>query len=147
MELQLTTTKKKITRSIILQMELCNFNMEVLRDGNTLGFCRNVKNGKYLHEYIILEHKGLYYKLNTSISLRKHNERKGDGEEFVKYYASGRDFERSFIGQKLPHMDYYTEEQIQKQEKDALDWEFHYKKHSPAHRETYNLPKLQQIYY
>jgi hypothetical protein len=58
MEIELITTKKKLTKSIINQMPLAN-NIDVLNDGVVVGFLLNVRKGCV--KVILIKHNNEFY--------------------------------------------------------------------------------------
>jgi len=57
MKIEIITTKKKLTKSLVNQMQRANLN--VLKDGTPLGYIINGKRGVY--RVILIEYLGLYY--------------------------------------------------------------------------------------
>lgn len=57
MEIKLKTTEKKLTKSLINQMPLANF--EVVTEGKAIGWLNNVV--KKAPKSLLIEYKGLYY--------------------------------------------------------------------------------------
>ena len=72
MEIELITTKKKLTKSIVNQMPLTH-SLDIIRDGKSIGFLLNIRKDcskalliQYINLYYILP--GNYINNKTSIS-------------------------------------------------------------------------------
>lgn len=62
MQIEITTTKKKLTKSFINQMHRAN--LEILQQGNVLGYIINAK--KDARKIILIEYKNDHYIIETN---------------------------------------------------------------------------------
>lgn len=71
MEIELLTTKKKLSKSILNQMPIATFNMDVLNNGECLGYLTNVIKGH--HKVILMKRVEEYYIITTGWKVDKYS--------------------------------------------------------------------------
>ncbi len=65
MQIEIITTKKKLTKALINQMHQAS--LEVLQQGTVLGYLINVK--KDAHKIVLIEHENEYYIIEANWTL------------------------------------------------------------------------------
>jgi len=86
MQIEIITTKKKLTKSLINQMQRAS--LDVLKDGTSLGYIINGKKGVY--SIILIEHLGLYNFIEGNWGKRSESVSRQIGKYFqsIKFNTS-----------------------------------------------------------